>query len=106
MSGKTIEEVVLENQIDAVTRVLYLLSDKRMTSDDIFNALAQAETDADFLCGFVDLNQYDNEKRSIIEKAIEQGLMNLDVNGRLSLTAEGRERGKKELPRPIEENIR
>ena|SRR3989344_2883223 len=106
MGRKTFEEVVLERQIDAVTRVLKLLPNKSLTSGDIFNILAQAEEDAEFLCGFVALNQHDNEKMVIIGKAVEWGLISLDGNGYLDLTAEGEERGKKELPQPIEENIK
>ncbi|HEY4484668.1 MAG TPA: hypothetical protein VI978_03035 [Candidatus Paceibacterota bacterium] len=103
---KIFEEVVLGRQIDAVARVLKLLPNKSLTSGDIFKILAQAEVDAEFLCGFVDLNQHDNEKRVIIEKAVERGAVSLNESGHLSLTAEGKERGKKELPQPIEENIK
>ncbi|OGN14404.1 MAG: hypothetical protein A3J47_03115 [Candidatus Yanofskybacteria bacterium RIFCSPHIGHO2_02_FULL_43_22] len=100
------EEVVLGRQLDAVTRVLGLFTDQSLTASDVFNVLAQAETDAQYLCGFVDLNQYDDEKRVIIEHAINRKLVTIDTDKHLSLTLEGRERAKKELPEPIEESIR
>ena len=100
------EESVLERQLDAITRVLGLFADKDLTADDVFNVLAQAETDAQYLCGFVDLNQYDDEKRVIIEQAVNCKLVTTGTKNRLRLTPTGKERAKKELPQPIEESMR
>lgn len=100
------EEFVLENQLDAFTRVLGLFTENSMTYDDVFNVLARAETDAQFLCGFVDLNQYPNEKMGILKKALEQKLVTEDEHGYLKLTILGKERANRELPQPIEQSIR
>lgn len=102
----SIEELVLENQLDAFTRVLSLFSNKGMKTNDVFNILSQAENDAQFVCGFIDLNKYDNEKKVILEHSVNRGLVTVDKSGHLQLTAAGKERAKKELPQPIEQSIR
>src|SRR3989338_9785253 len=89
------EEVVLGRQLDAVTRVLGLFTDQSLTASDVFNVLAQAETDAQYLCGFVDLNQYDDEKRVIIEHAINRKLVTIDTDKKLFFKKKKREKKKK-----------
>lgn len=101
----SIEEFVLENQLDAFTRVLSLFPENSMTYDDVFDVLAKAETNAQFVCGFIDLNQYLSEKITILKKALEQKLVIEDGHGHLKLTMAGKERAKKELPQPIEQSI-
>ena len=106
MKDKTMEEFVLENQINAFTRVLSLFPDNSMTYDDVFNALAKAEEEAQFVCGFIDLNQHLNEKLVVLQKAIEQGLVTKNGHDNLSLTVKGVERARIELPKQIEDCIR
>src|SRR3989344_4411595 len=55
-------EVFLENQINAVTRVIALVGKRdKLTFDGVFRRLADAERKANYLCGFVLLDEKDKE---------------------------------------------
>ena len=100
------QEMVLEHQLDAVTRVLSLFSDDKMTINNIFKVLSRAEDNARFVCGFVELNKHDDEKIFILDNLINRKLAVMDKDGFLNLTPEGKERSRKELPMPIEKSIK
>ena len=104
--GADIREIVLGHQLDAATRTVSLFSDRKMTIHDVINILAQAEDDAQYVCGFIDLDQYDDEKNLILEKLVERGLGNVDDRGYITLTPEGLKRAQTKLPKPIEEKLK
>ena len=98
-----IPEAVLGRQVDAVLRVLSLYPDKKMTIHDVIRVLAEAEEEAQYVCGFVDLSQYDDEKEIITKAIKERGLGSVDEDGRISITPIGIEKAKTKLPTPIEQ---
>ena len=101
-----VPEVVLRRQIDAVLRVLSLFPGKKMTVHDAIGVLAGAEDEAQFVCGFIDLNQYNDEKELIVEAAIARGFISVDENGHMTLTPAGQDKGQTKLPEPIEQILR
>ena len=96
-------EAVLGRQIDAMLRVLSLCPDRKMTVHDVINVLAEAEDEAQYVCGFIDLSQYDDEKELIAEAATKRGFVSVDEDGRMTLTSAGKDKGQTRLPEPIEQ---
>lgn len=97
---------VLRRQIDAVTRTVVLLrKDGKIRFDDIMHELADAEIRAEYVCGFVELYDQEDEKEYLKENILEKGVATIDDEGFLTLTAIGQERAKVELPAPIEEQL-
>ena len=99
-------KVVLERQIDAVTRLLSLLPDRKMTIHDVINVLAEAEDAAQYVCGFIDLSQYDDEKEIIAKAIVDKGLGSVDEGGQINLTSAGEVRAQTKLPEPIEQALK
>lgn len=106
MKKKSIEEQVFENQIDAITRAIVLMGkDTKITINDDTYALAKAEKDAQFLCGFEMLNNAEEVKKQLSDHLIAQGFVTIDDEGYVSLTPKGLERSKKKLPSEIEQRL-
>ncbi|MDA2936083.1 hypothetical protein MYX06_02605 [Patescibacteria group bacterium AH-259-L05] len=103
MKQESIEKEVFEMQIDAIVRGIVLIGkDAKITIDDVFDALANAEKDAQFLCGFEMLNDAEEVKKQLADHLIVHGFVTIDDEGYVSLTAKGLERSKKKLPSEIE----
>lgn len=99
-------EFELNQQIDAVTRAIEMLNnDGEATVDEIIESLAGAETDAQFLCGFVDLNQHDAEKKGLEKELVVRGFATIE-GGKIKLTEQGKKRAQTPLPPQIEEALR
>lgn len=106
MKKKSIEEQVFENQIDAITRAIVLMGkDTKITINDAFDALARAEKEAQFICGFEGLNNAKEEKKRLSDHLIVHGFVTIDNEGHVSLTPKGLERSKKKLPSEIEQRL-
>jgi hypothetical protein len=98
-------EFEINQQINAVTRALELLGkDGRASLNDIIEALAKAEVDSQFLCGFVDLNSAESEKQSLEQELVKRGFATIE-NGNLKLTNTGKQRANIPLPLQIEEAL-
>ncbi len=106
LTNSEMYELVQERQIDAITRLLSLFPDKKMKIHDVINVLAEAEDAAQYVCGFIDLSQYDDEKEIIAKAIVDKGLGNVDEDGQISLTSAGQERAQTKLPEPIEQALR
>ncbi|MDA2922789.1 hypothetical protein MYX07_06025 [Patescibacteria group bacterium AH-259-L07] len=103
MKQESIEKVVFEMQIDAIVRAIVLIGkDKKITINDVTYALAKAEKDAQFLCGFEMLHDAEDVKKQLSDHLIANGFVTIDDEGYVSLTAKGLERLKKQLPSEIE----
>src|SRR6476646_7201379 len=93
-------------QINAVARAIELLGENAPTNvDDVIGLLAYAETEAQFMCGFVLLNESDDVKSSLADELFQRGFITLQ-DEKLKLTDAGKERAAVALPGPIEEVLR
>ena len=96
-------EYVTSNQLDAIVRTIALIGDARnLTFEDVFAALAKAEKDAVFLCGFVDLYEKHDVREMLHALLLKEELVIIDQHGYLNLTPAGMTRSKKQLPAQIE----
>lgn len=99
----TIEERILRNQICAVARVISLVgSEGAMEINEIYAALAMAEQEADFMCGFVLLNDDAATKERIVTEMVARGYA-MSENNILKLTEEGKGFSQTPLPPQLEE---
>ncbi|MBI2639740.1 MAG: hypothetical protein HYW90_02500 [Candidatus Sungbacteria bacterium] len=106
--GLTTEEmvkVVLQHQVDAVTRTIFLLAEAGVTFEDIIRKLAESEEKANFVCGFVELEKAEKEKQILKRYLVDHGFVTVNEEGLISLTAKGEERAKTELPQQIEQAL-
>ena len=93
----------LENQVDAVTRAIFVIGKKRKISfQGAVRGLAKAEKEASFFCGFELLNNDEVYKEALKKHLIENGFIFEDAEGYAVLTLKGKNRSKKGLPPEIE----
>lgn len=97
---------ILENQIDAITRAVALIgAGKKLAFNDITYALAKAEKDAKFTCGFEMLDSTSEVKKQLLENLIARNLVTVNKDGHIQLTLDGLERAKRKLPSAIEQHL-
>lgn len=101
-----ISEEVLVRQIDAVIRLIHLFPAREMTIHDAVDMLARAEDEAEYVCGFIDLNQYSDEKNLIAEQLVARGFGDIDGGGHIRLAPNGQARQTIRLPEPIEQALK
>ena len=99
-------EYEFNNQADAVARVLTLFSDQKLSLSDVTQKLAEAERRAKFVCGFIDLDDRNEEKNELENRLIERGIIVRHNDGSISLTPLGEKRSAIKLPEPIEARLR
>lgn len=108
-SKEEMEKVILENQVDAVSRCKYILSEKfpgyEHSMEDIILKLAEAEQKAQFVCGFEQLNKAPDVIESIKSYMEKQGYIKISNKGKINLTEKGLMRAKNKLPNIIEQYL-
>lgn len=109
MIEEQMKKIVLENQIDAVSRCKYLLDQKLPKSqysiEEIIFRLAEAERKSQIFCGFEALNKSLNVIKEIKTYMEQQQYITTDNNGKLNLTEKGLIRAKNKLPSEIEQYL-
>lgn len=100
------ENIFLVKQVEAITRATYLMvlkePTKKYSIKDVVEALAKAEKQARFLCGFVLLNQ-NVEYVELLEKyMVKEQYLILEDNEYVSLTEKGKIKSNISLPENIE----
>lgn len=106
MTTEELKAEIFENQIDALTRGIVLVGAKKpVTFVDITYALAQAERNAHFVCGFEGIESDIFLKVKLFWHLIDNGFATADAVGHLTLTATGRARSQTKLPPEIEAHL-
>lgn len=97
----------LRLQCDAFTRAFVLMKEKdNVTFDDVIRVLADAEREAQYVCGFVGLENDTESKTALVKKLRKDELIREDTDGNIVLTTKDERRGqKKPLPSEIERHI-
>jgi|GEM_PF-4105076 len=99
-------EFELNMQINAVSRTIVLLGiDGVATVDEIVGALADAEVEAEYLCGFIELSKAQQEKKQLGYELVKRGLVTIEGR-KIKLTDAGKDRAGVNLPTQIETTLR
>lgn len=89
--------IVLGNQVNAISWAISVLSSTRKVAfDDVTRSLAEAETRAQFQCGFVNLEAATDYKKGLKQYMFDEGYFTLGLGDCLLLTAKGIEASKVE----------
>lgn len=104
LNTEEMRRVVLRRQVGAVARVIFLIG-REMTIDNVTAALAEAERAANFMCGFVMLDDDTEAKETIVNEMLTMGYASLDEDGAIKLTDAGKGLSQVPLPRQIEEKL-
>jgi len=100
-----VREFELNMQINAISRAIKLLGrDGTATVDEIIGALANAEIDAQYLCGFEDLSKAKREKKQLEDELVKRGFATIE-DGNIKLTNAGKDRADVKLPLQIEATL-
>ena len=97
-------EFEFKMQADAVARVLNLLGENKYSFNDVIHILARAEQKAQFICGFVNLDNDEAFKVGLEERLLTRNVIIKNADKTLSLTQNGKERDVP-LPEQIEMNM-
>jgi hypothetical protein len=100
-------EPVLGRQVDAVLRAIALLHSKKhdLTFVDVLGALAHAEDEAQYTCGFILIFEDATYVEKLKKHLVDQEYIAIDPNGLVSLGVNGKTRAAVTLPTPIEEQL-
>lgn len=100
-------EPVLGRQVDAVLRAIAVLGRKKhnQTFADVLGALALAEEEAQYVCGFVLINEDMAYVEKLKKYLIVQEYIVVDSNGFVSPGVGGLKRVEVQLPTPIEKQL-
>lgn len=100
-------EPVLGHQVDAVLRTIAVLSPKKhdLTFADVLDALAQAEDEAQYTCGFILINEDAAYVEELKKYLITKEYIAVDPNGLIMPGVNGLKRIEVKLPIPIEEQL-